>query len=110
MLMNIKRYEYLVERLGKFYMASNLGALSQTNRKKMETSRKALEEGLKTIQTYHYPDHLQKQKKELKRFWSSSNYILAHAYDMFVPNLVNITGIYFERMLTQFAIYHSKSQ
>jgi hypothetical protein len=110
MLMNIKKYEYLVERLGKFYMASSLGALSQTNRKKMEESKKALEEGLQTIQTYQYPDHLQKQKAELTRFWNASTYILTHAYDMFVPNLVNITGIYFEQLLTQFALYHSKSQ
>ena len=110
MLMNIKRYEYLVERLGKFYMAASLGALSQANREKMETSRQALSEGLKTIEAYQYPDELTRQKQELKHFWHSSTYILSHAYDMFVPNLVNITGNYFEQLLTQFALYHSKSQ
>jgi len=108
--MNIKRYEYLVERLGKFYMASSLGALSQTNKKKMEASRKALDEGLRIIERYHYPPYLREQKKELKRFWNSSTYMLSHAYDMFVPNLINITGTYFEQLLTQFALYHSKSQ
>jgi uncharacterized protein YsxB (DUF464 family) len=110
MLMNIKRYEYLVERLGKFYMASSLGALSQTNRKKMETSRQALEEGLQTIKSYQYPAYLREQKKELERFWHSSTFILSHAYDMFIPNLVNIASTYFEHLLTQFALYHSKSQ
>jgi hypothetical protein len=110
MLMNIKKYEYLIERLGKFYMASGLGALSQSNQKKMEESKKTLGEGLKTIQKYQYPAYLQKKKTELIRFWNANRYILTHSYDMFVPNLVNITGIYFEQLLTQFALYHSKSQ
>ena len=108
--MNIKKYEYLVERIGKFYMASSLGALSQTNRQKMRASTMALEEGLHTIQSYTYPDYLKKQKRELKEFWDSSNYLLAHTYDMFVPNLITTTGNYFEQLLTQFALYHSKSQ
>jgi len=110
MLMGIKKDEYLLERLSKFYMASSLGALSPTNRKKMDASTQALKEGLKTIQEYQYPPYLQKKKKELTLFWESSHYILAHAYDMFVPNLVNITSTYFEQMLTQFSLYHSKSQ
>lgn len=110
MLMSIKKDEYLVERLGKFYMASSLGALSPSNRKKMDASTLELKEGLKTIQEYHYPPYLQKKKKELAVFWDSSHYILGHAYDMFVPNLVNITSTYFEQMLTQFSLYHSKSQ
>jgi hypothetical protein len=110
MLMNIKRYEYLVERLGKFYMASSLGPLSQSNRAKMMESRQALEKGLETIYAYRYPDDLERQKKALKMFWNSSTQVLTHAYDMFVPNLVNITGDYFEQLLKQFALYHSKSQ
>lgn len=110
MLMGIKKDEYLVERLTKFYMASSLGALSPDNRKKMEASIHALDEGLKAIQKYHYPASLEKKKEELAFFWNSSHYILAHAYDMFIPNLVNIASTYFEKLLTQFALYHSKSQ
>ncbi len=110
MLMNIKRYEYLVERIGKFYMASSLGALSQDNRQKLNASKKALAKGLLTIQAYHYPNALNQQKKALQTFWDSSSYLLAHTYDMFVPNLISITGDYFEQLLTQFALYHSKSQ
>ena len=110
MLMGIKKDEYLVERLGKFYMASSLGVLSSTNRKKMDTSIHTLEKGLKAIQKYQYPPYLQKKKKELALFWESNRHILAHAHDMFIPNLVNITSIYFEQMLRQFSLYHSKSQ
>ncbi len=110
MLMSIKKDEYLIERLAKFYMASSLGAMSQANRKKMDVSAHELKEGLKIIQAYHYPPYLQKKKKELTTIWDSSNYILEHAHDMFVPNLVNITTTYFEQTLAQFALHHSKSQ
>ena len=110
MLMQIKKAEYLVERLGKFYMVSSLGVLSQTNQKKMKESARDFEESLKSIQEYQYPSKLQKQKKQLSLFWNFGQYSLTHAYDMFIPNLVNTTGNYFEQLLTQFALYHSKSQ
>ncbi len=110
MLMNIKRYEYLIERLGKFYMASTLGALSESNRKKMDESRLTLEKGLKQILAYHYPADLEKQKEELRLFWKTNTNILSRAYDMFIPNLMNISCNYFEKLLANFALYHSKSQ
>jgi len=110
MLMTIKKDEYLVERLGKFYMATSLGALSQSNQEKMRASTRALQEGLKSIRDYRYPPALQKQKKDLFHFWDSSQTILDHAYDMFTPNLVHIISSYFEQRLAQYALYHSKSQ
>ena len=110
MLMQIKKAEYLVERLGKFYMVSSLGVLSQTNQKKMQESARDFEESLKAIQEYQYPSSLEKQKKQLALFWSFGQYSLAHSYDMFIPNIVNTTGNYFEQLLTRFALYHSKSQ
>ena len=110
MLMNIKKDQYLIQRLGKFYMASYLGALSQTNRQKMTESEHALKKGLDIIQNYPYPPTLIQQKKDLKLFWKSSNHILSHAYDMFIPNLVTTAGDYFEKLLSELALYHSKSQ
>jgi len=110
MLMNIKRYEYLTERLGKFYMASSLGALSRSNRKKMEESEKALNEGLSVIQAYQYPEELEKEKSSLKHFWKSSHYFLTHTYDMFIPSLIIETSAYFEKILSHLALYHSKNQ
>jgi len=110
MLMNIKKDQYLVQRLGKFYMASRLGALSQTNRRKMKESENALKEGLSIIQDYPYPPELVQQKKDLNLFWKSSHHFLSHAYDMFIPNLVTTTSDYFEEILSKLALYHSKSQ
>jgi uncharacterized protein YsxB (DUF464 family) len=110
MLMNIKKYEYLIERLGKFYMASQLGALSTTNRKKMNESIQALTKGLRTIRTYRYPDALERQKKHLEMFWNADQHFLKHAYDMFVPSIVVTTNEQFEQILKQFALHHSKRQ
>ncbi len=110
MLMNIKKYEYLIERLGKFYMASSLGALSESNLKKMNESRKTLKNGLRLILSYRYPTSLEKQKKELKLFWDTNTNILSRVYDMFVPNLMDIAGNHFENLLAEFALYHRKSQ
>jgi len=110
MLIGIKKDEYLIERLGKFYMASSLGALSQSNRKKIEESKSELENGLKSIHKYNYPDKLQKRKKELMVFWRANKHFFEHSYDMFIPNLANIVSTYFEGLLTDFALYHSKSQ
>lgn len=110
MLMSIKKDEYLVERLGKFYMASYLGALSQTNRKKMHASELALKKGLEVIRSYHYPTALEKQKKNLFLFGEASHHFLSHSYDMFIPNIITTSSDYFEKLLTQFALYHSKSQ
>jgi len=110
MLMHIKKYEYLTERLGKFYMASSLGALSRSNRKKMKESEKALNEGLSVIQAYHYPSELEKQKGNLAHFWKSSHYFLTHTHDMFIPSLIIETSAWFEKILAQLALYHSKNQ
>jgi hypothetical protein len=110
MLMNIKKYEYLIERLGKFYMASSLGVLSQANRTKMNETAKALEAGIKKIQAYPYPKDLQKQKKDLRLFLGTGRYILAHTYDMFVPNILETASSYLEHLLSGYALYHSKSQ
>jgi uncharacterized protein YsxB (DUF464 family) len=110
MLMNIKKYEYLIERLGKFYMASQLGALSQSNRKKMKQSIEALTQGLETIRAYRYPETLEKQKRHLDLFWKADRHFLRRAYDMFVPTIVVTTNDAFERILGQFALYHSKRQ
>ncbi len=110
MLMNIKKDEYLLQRLGKFYMASHLGTLSNVNQKKMKESEAALRKGLDIIQYYPYPDTLKKQKKELDLFWKSSHYILSHVYDMYVPNIIATTSDYFEMLLNDLARYHSKSQ
>ena len=110
MLMNIKKDEYLVQRLGKFYMATYLGALSQTNQRKIKESENALKKGLSIIQNYPYPPALAHHKKDLNLFWKSTHHILSHAYDMFVPNIVTTTSDYFEKLLSELALYHSKSQ
>jgi len=110
MLMNIKRYEYLIERLGKFYMASHLGVLSPTNKKKMAASTKALSQGLQTIRKYRYPDALEKQKADLDLFWEADQHFLSRSDKMFVPNIVVITNDHFERILGRFALHHSKQQ
>ncbi len=110
MLMNIKKYEYLAERLGKFYMASSIGALSQSNRKKMDESKKMLDTGLRTIMKYKYPAKLEGDKEKLNLFWDTNKHILAHAYDIYIPNLMNTSNGYFEQLLTKFALYHSKRQ
>ena len=110
MFMNIKRYEYLIERLGKFYMASHLGVLSPTNRKKMEESIQALSKGIRTIRAYHYPQDLEKAKSHLDLFWKADQHFLAHSNEMFVPNVVVIANDQFETILGRFALYHSKQQ
>ncbi len=110
MLMQIKKTEFLIERLGKFYMLSSLGVLSPTNQSKMKESARLFEESLHIIQKYQYPAALQKEKKQLSLFWKFGQYSLAHAYDIFVPNLLNTTGNHFEKLLAKYARYHSKSQ
>jgi len=110
MLMNIKKYEYLIVRLGKFYMASHLNLLSQTNRHKMEKSIQSLAKGLQKIHAYRYPDELEKNKKDLNLFWQADQHYLSRTEKMFIPNIVVLTNDRFETILGLFALYHSKQQ
>jgi len=110
MFMNIKRYEYLIVRLGKFYMASHLGVLSPTNRKKMEESTSALSKGVQLIHQYRYPQELEKTKRHLDLFWKADQHFLSQSDKMFIPNIVVIENDQFETILGRFALYHSKQQ
>jgi len=110
MLIGIKRDEYLAESLGKFYMASHLGTLTESNKAKMKASAQKLQEGVEAIRKYPYPDLLQKTKGDLSLFLNASTYTMEHARDIFVPNLMDIASNYFEELLSQYALYHSKSQ
>lgn len=110
MLMGIKKDEYLIERLTKYYMLTHLGKIDPEIHKKMLRTSKELSQGFGTILSYQYPPELQKLKKDLSLFWNASGYMLAHASDIFAPSLVDITSSHFEQLMVQFSLYHSKSQ
>jgi len=110
MLMNIKRYEYLLVRLGKLYMASRVEDLSQSNQQQIKDELASLQKGLDTIQAYRYPASLESLKKDLNLFRDANRHFLTHANEMFVPGVLDITIGQFEQILNQFALFHSKSQ
>ena len=72
MLMVVKKMEYLLERMAKYYMAFSIGFHTQTNREQLRDAMKSFEENLAKINAYSYPYELQKYRSQINIFWEAN--------------------------------------
>ena len=110
MLMATKKMEYLLERMAKYYMAFNIGFHTQTNKEQLKDAMKNFEENLNKINSYDYPNELQKDRSQINTFWEASKVFFMKADTLLIPNLLRDAVVYLEDAMAKIALYHSKNQ
>jgi len=109
MLMATKEIKYLLERIGKYYMALNVGFADTVNKEKLNEAVNNLEKELDQIRAYKYPSSLAIKQNDLIAFWDSSKSYYK-SDKLFIPNLLQEMSENMEKLISQLAIYHSKNQ
>lgn len=110
MLMTTKEMEYLLERVSKYYMALHVGFSSTTYKEAMQEAIDRFEENLAKIDLYNYPAKEAAKKALLYTSWEANRIFFEKEATVFIPNLMNLSVAYMEKILTQLAQYHNKNQ
>jgi len=110
MLMTMKKFEYLLERVSKYYIASYLNLDSFNNFELMTNAISKVDVILKDINLYTYPEELKKTRKKLNISWKTHKDFLYKSQKLFVPNLLEASTKNIETVITTMALYHKKNQ
>jgi hypothetical protein len=110
MLMKGKRIEYLLERAAKYYLALGIGLGSEINRKQMRQSVQELEKNVQELEAYDYPTQMKKNQLLLRQSWNVAKSLFDREREMFVSNLVVLSGNEVERITGEFILYHRKAK
>jgi len=110
MLITMKRIEYLLERITKYYMAMNTGFDSSTNKEQMKKAMLDIEVNLMHISLYAYPEELKSLQNSIDKSWRVNKVLFEKSNKLFIPKLMLISVSYMEDFINQLTIYHSKNQ
>jgi len=110
MLITIKRMEYLLERITKYYMAVNAGFKTTTNKEQMKDSIHEFEESLVKVNLYDYPYELVRERSKVNKLWKMNKVFFDKADTLFIPNLLVNSIQYLENVMDKISLYHSKNQ
>jgi len=110
MLMVTKKIEYLLERVGKYYMAMHVGFNTPTITEQLQQATLKLEENIALIDAYSYPAETQKSKELFLYAWGNSKMYLDASEKLFIPTLISLAIGDIEHSVAKLAIYHSKNQ
>ncbi len=110
MLMSMKELEYLLERVSKYYIASNLNLDKVNNFDHMDKAILKIDRILKEINLYKYPVELQEETKELNLMWKTHREFLYKSEKLFLPNILEASSKNLEKIVQKIALYHKKNQ
>jgi len=110
MLMSMKELEYLLERVSKYYIASNLNLDKVNNFDHMINAIIKIDNILKNVESYNYPSELEKESHEMKMIWKSHREFLYKSEKLFLPNLLEASSKNLEKIIQDIALYHKKNQ
>ncbi len=110
MLMSMKEFEYLLERVSKYYIASNLSVDKVNNFDHMDKAILKIDRILKEINLYKYPVELQEEIKEMNSIWKRHREFLYKSEKLFLPNLLEASSKNLEKIVQKIALYHKKNQ
>ena len=110
MLIRSKQIEFLVERSAKYYMALQIGLNDEVNRRQMIQAMQKLEEGIKALKSYPYPQSMTPYKERLLRAWSVTRSLIDRREKLFASNLLVLAGNETEQVAQQFVLYHRKAK
>ena len=110
MLMELKEFEYLLERVSKYYIASNLNLDKFNNFKHMGDAIVEIEAILKVINRYDYPKALKKERKVMNESWGVYREFLYKSQKVSLPNLLLLSEKNLKEIVEKIALYHKKNQ
>jgi len=110
MLMSMKEFEYLLERVSKYYVASNLNLDKVNNFEHMVNAILKIDKILKDVNLYKYPSELDKESKEMNLIWKAHREFLYKSEKLFLPNLLEASAKNLEKIIQDIALYHKKNQ
>jgi signal peptidase I len=110
MLMVTKKIEYLLERIGKYYMALHTGFNTTTNQEQLILAMKQLEINVEQIGSYSYPKEIANEQEMFLYAWRSSQIYFDTSKTLFIPTLMFLSIDHIESIVAKIAIYHSKNQ
>ena len=110
MLMSMKEFEYLLERVSKYYIASNLNLDKVNNFEHMVNAILKIDTILKDVNLYEYPADLDKESKEMNLIWKTHREFLYKSEKLFLPNLLEASSKNLEKIIQDIALYHKKNQ
>ena len=110
MLMSMKEFEYLLERVSKYYVASNLNLDRVNNFEHMKSAIEKIETILNGVNIYDYPTDLIKQREKMNSSWKTHKAFLFKSQELFLPNLLQSSTSKLENIIKTIALYHKKSQ
>jgi len=110
MLIVMKKMEYLLERMMKYYIALHVGFDNPTNKEQMQAAIIKFDENMQMIEGYDYPKDMQVVKEEVTRSWEANKKFLMRSDSLFIPKLMMLSSRYLESLIAQIALYHTKNQ
>ncbi len=110
MLMSIKKMEYLLERMTKYYVAIELNLDKNNNLNSMKNSIVELEKILVEINAYAYPDEFLKDIDKLNRVWAKHKEFLNKSHELSVSNLLLTSEMILEKIIKKIALYHKQNK
>jgi len=110
MLMLMKELEYLLERVSKYYIASNLNLDKVNNFDLMISAVLKIDTILKDINVYTYPSELEKECKAMNMIWKTHREFLYKSEKLFLPNLLESSTKNLEKIVQNISLYHKKNQ
>ena len=110
MLITMKKIEYLLERITKYYMAMNTGFDSSTNKEQMKKAILDIEVNLMDISLYSYPQEFKGLQNDVDMSWRANKMFFEKSDKLFIPKLMLLSVSYMENFINQLTTYHSKNQ
>ncbi len=109
MLVASKNIKYLLERMGKYYMALQLGFDTENNKADLKQAIRDIRVEFARFNVYPYPEKLKKTESLLANILSSDMNIVEQENKYFIPSLLLDSISFFEEKADVLALYHSKN-
>jgi len=110
MLMLMKKMEYLLERVSKYYIASNLNLDKVNNFEHMDKAILKIDVILKEVNLYTYPVKMSEEIKLMNSIWKTHREFLYKSEKLFLPTLLESSSKNLEKIVQHIALYHKKNQ
>jgi len=110
MIMLAKRFEYLTQRVLKYYVALNSGFDNSTNRDYFSESLNKVESNVLKLSEYEYPTDIKVFQTDLIKYWKINRDLLNSKDKIFIPKLMFISISHLEDIIAKLELYHSKNQ
>ena len=109
MLINIKKMQYLIERMSKYYMTFQLGINDLNNIKQLHEAVNTFERELELINAYGYTQEQASILTTLNRFWPIARKFYLDSDKAKLPNILYLSADHIEKTLTDLELYHNQN-